>query len=64
MKERMAQGAPVISVDTKKKELVGDFKNGGRRVNPSRSAFTTSSTRTLGGPCPAASTILPITRAG
>src|ERR1700693_5228050 len=24
------KGAPVISVDTKKKELVGDFKNGGR----------------------------------
>ncbi len=24
------RGAPVISVDTKKKELVGDFKNGGR----------------------------------
>ena len=24
------EGAPVISVDTKKKELVGDFKNGGR----------------------------------
>jgi hypothetical protein len=27
-------GAPVISVDTKKKELVGDFKNGGRRWLP------------------------------
>jgi hypothetical protein len=25
------QGQPAISVDTKKKELVGDFKNGGRR---------------------------------
>src|SRR5690606_35389955 len=25
-----AEGQPVISVDTKKKELVGDFKNGGR----------------------------------
>ena len=25
---------PVISVDTKKKELVGDFKNGGREWNP------------------------------
>ena len=24
------RGQPVISVDTKKKELVGDFKNGGR----------------------------------
>ena len=29
---------PVISVDTKKKELVGDFKNGGRELRPERSA--------------------------
>ncbi len=28
------QGQPVISVDTKKKELVGDFKNGGREWLP------------------------------
>jgi len=28
---------PVISVDTKKKELVGDFKNGGREWQPQRS---------------------------
>jgi hypothetical protein len=27
-------GEPVISVDTKKKELVGDFKNGGRDLRP------------------------------
>jgi len=27
-------GEPVISVDTKKKELVGDFKNGGRELCP------------------------------
>lgn len=27
-------GEPVISVDTKKKELVGDFKNGGREWQP------------------------------
>ena len=27
-----ATGEPVISVDTKKKELVGDFKNGGREL--------------------------------
>jgi transposase len=27
-------GEPVISVDTKKKELVGDFKNGGREWRP------------------------------
>jgi transposase len=29
------RGSPVISVDTKKKELVGDFKNGGREWRPS-----------------------------
>jgi hypothetical protein len=30
-----AAGQPVISVDTKKKELVGDFANGGREWQPS-----------------------------
>ena len=30
----LAQGEPVISVDTKKKELVGDFKNAGREWAP------------------------------
>jgi hypothetical protein len=30
----MAAGEPAISVDTKKKELVGDFKNGGREWRP------------------------------
>jgi hypothetical protein len=30
----LRQGQPVISVDTKKKELVGDFKNGGRELRP------------------------------
>lgn len=29
-----AEGQPVVSVDTKKKELVGDFKNGGREWRP------------------------------
>lgn len=29
-----ARGAPVISVDTKKKELVGEFKNAGREWQP------------------------------
>jgi hypothetical protein len=28
------QGQPVISVDTKKKELVGEYKNGGREYQP------------------------------
>jgi hypothetical protein len=31
-----AAGEPVISVDTKKKELVGDFRNGGRELRPKR----------------------------
>jgi hypothetical protein len=30
----MAAGEPAISVDTKKKELVGDFKNPGRELRP------------------------------
>jgi hypothetical protein len=30
----LAQGQPVISVDTKKKELIGDFKNGGCEWQP------------------------------
>ena len=35
MVERFQQrGQPVISVDTKKKELVGEFKNGGREWQP------------------------------
>jgi hypothetical protein len=32
VKAFQAGGQPVISVDTKKKELVGDFKNGGREL--------------------------------
>jgi hypothetical protein len=32
--ELLARGQPVISVDTKKKELVGDFKNAGREWQP------------------------------
>ena len=30
----LTTGDPVISVDTKKKELIGDFKNGGRELRP------------------------------
>ncbi len=32
--EALAERQPVISVDTKKKELVGDFRNGGREWRP------------------------------
>jgi len=34
VKSFQADGQPAISVDTKKKELVGDFKNGGRELRP------------------------------
>jgi DDE family transposase len=34
VKAAMAAGEPAISVDTKKKELVGDFKNNGRELRP------------------------------
>jgi transposase len=42
----LARRQPVISVDTKKKELVGDFKNAGKELRPGairrRYEFTTS----------------------
>jgi transposase len=34
VRQSLRRGEPVISVDTKKKELVGAFKNGGREVRP------------------------------
>ncbi len=34
LEKELAAGNPVISVDTKKKELVGDFKNRGRSYRP------------------------------
>ncbi|MDH5658995.1 MAG: ISAzo13 family transposase [Nitrosopumilus sp.] len=33
-KRQLASGNPAISVDTKKKELVGNYKNGGRELMP------------------------------
>lgn len=35
-REHMDAGQPVISVDTKKKELVGDYKNAGHQWRPAR----------------------------
>lgn len=35
--EHLAAGDPVVSVDTKKKELVGEYKNGGREWRPAGS---------------------------
>jgi len=37
VKDAITAGQPAISVDTKKKELVGDFKNGGREYQPAGS---------------------------
>jgi hypothetical protein len=34
VKQHQAVGAPVLSIDTKKKELVGEFKKGGREWQP------------------------------
>src|SRR5215475_5730243 len=34
VKQALAERQPVISVDTKKKELIGDFKNAGREWRP------------------------------
>jgi hypothetical protein len=34
VRQHLGRGEPVISVDTKKKELVGAFKNGGRELRP------------------------------
>jgi len=36
VKRAMARGTPVISVDTKKKELVGNYANGGRQWLPAK----------------------------
>jgi Rhodopirellula transposase DDE domain len=36
VREHLAAGQPVVSVDTKKKELVGEFKNGGREYQPAK----------------------------
>ena len=40
----LAQGIPFISVDTKKKELVGDFENAGRKWQPKASRRTSAFT--------------------
>lgn len=41
-KEFLEMGKPVISVDTKKKELIGDFKNEGREYRPKGDPIETS----------------------
>ena len=60
---RLDAGEPVISVDSKKKELVGEFGNAGRqgrpKGDPAGSATTTSPPRATGRPSPTASTTWP-----
>jgi hypothetical protein len=59
---------PVVSVDTKKKQLVGPFAtaepSGARRASPCRSAPTTSPIASWAKPSPTASTTWPPTPAG
>ena len=61
VKRALAAGCPVISVDTKKKELVGNYANGGQQwrvaKNPDRSKGTTSQGRRCRGPIRMASLI-------
>jgi hypothetical protein len=38
--EFMGAGQPVISVDTKKKELIGNFKNGGQEYSKKKARIT------------------------
>jgi hypothetical protein len=68
VKEALASGNPAISVDTKKKELVGDFRtpgaNGGRRVRLKKCACMTSSFLNSGERCLMASMTSPATPAG
>jgi len=59
---------PVISVDTKKKELVGESPTAARNITPKASRPgprpTTSSTPPWGGRCPTVSTTSPMTKGG
>jgi hypothetical protein len=67
VKAHQAEGCPVISVDTKKKELVGNYRNSGREWQPTgdpRSTSTTSSIPTSVRPSRTASTTSPRTPAG
>jgi len=68
VKEFRSNGQPAISVDTKKKENVGDFKNAGCTLRPnaslSRCGFMTSSSRERGRSLPSGFTTLPQTKDG
>ena len=67
VKRTLAKGAPVISVDTKKKELVGNYANGGQQWLVKKSPVKVQGhdfpSPDLPGPIPTASTISVATRA-
>ena len=52
VKLAIADGEPAISVDTKKKELVGDFKNNGRELRPQGQPERKRSSPTCSAGCP------------
>jgi hypothetical protein len=68
VKRYLGSKDPVISVDTKKKELVGDFKNGGRELrpkgDPEKVRVHDSWIKNWDGLLPMASTISPAMRVG
>ena len=67
-KTTLAAGEPVISVDTKKTELIGQFKNGGRQWAPAGTPVEVNThdfpSQAEGKAIPTASTTSPTTRAG
>jgi hypothetical protein len=67
-KQQLAAGQPVVSVDTKKKELVGRYANGGRewrpQASPNRCWYMTSPTRSSARRSPTGSMTWEPTRAG
>ena len=66
--KQTGEGAPTISLDTKKKELVGDSHNRRREYRPkgapSRCGCTTSRSPNLAGRFPTAPTTAPAMAAG
>src|SRR6516162_3908166 len=64
VREHRDAGEPVVSVDTKKKELVGNYHNGGRPASQPGSRATTSPTWSWARPSRTGSTTWRPTRAG
>ena len=68
VRQALGAGEPAISIDTKKKKRVGDFKNAGRELRPKRQprwfACMTSRSPNSGAPRPTGSTTSPATPDG